>query len=200
MTRRGTRSARCSTCATDMAIGRHGGRIYSVATPDKPEGLAIRGLSCGFVRVNAEPRARHRRGAEGQTGDRSRSSSKPTSVPIGPRARRSRTSCDRPAAGGWRLAAVYFFAGFWTSVSRYAARFRISPGSNFGQNGRALGHRAVHLRRVVPHGRGQARAIAALEQVGQAWRAGRPFLVTRRATLGREHRTPRPSRRPSLPT
>ncbi len=41
------------TCATDMAIGRHGGRIYSVATPDKPEGLAIRGLSCGFVRVNA---------------------------------------------------------------------------------------------------------------------------------------------------
>lgn len=39
------------TCATDMAIGRHGGRIYSVASPDKPEGLAIRGLSCGFVKV-----------------------------------------------------------------------------------------------------------------------------------------------------
>jgi aminomethyltransferase len=39
------------TCATDMAIGRHGGRIYSVATPDKPEGLQIKGLSCGFIRV-----------------------------------------------------------------------------------------------------------------------------------------------------
>ena len=26
------------TCATDMAIGRHGGKIYSVASPDKPEG------------------------------------------------------------------------------------------------------------------------------------------------------------------
>ena len=41
------------TCATDMAIGRHGGRIYSVASPNKPEGLAIKGLSCGFVKVNA---------------------------------------------------------------------------------------------------------------------------------------------------
>ena len=44
------------TCATDMAIGRHGGKIYSVATPDKPEGLAIKGLSCGFIKVSAEPR------------------------------------------------------------------------------------------------------------------------------------------------
>lgn len=41
------------TCATDMAIGRHGGRIYSVATPNKPEGLAIKGLSCGFIKVGA---------------------------------------------------------------------------------------------------------------------------------------------------
>ncbi|HEY3384621.1 MAG TPA: hypothetical protein VGK32_22910 [Vicinamibacterales bacterium] len=41
------------TCATDMAIGRHDGRIYSVATPDKPEGLQIKGLSCGFIKVRA---------------------------------------------------------------------------------------------------------------------------------------------------
>ena len=34
-----------------MAIGRHDGRIYSVASPDKPEGLAIKGLSCGFIKV-----------------------------------------------------------------------------------------------------------------------------------------------------
>jgi aminomethyltransferase len=40
------------TCATDMAIGRDGGRIYSVASPDKPAGLAIKGLSAGFIRVN----------------------------------------------------------------------------------------------------------------------------------------------------
>jgi aminomethyltransferase len=42
------------TCVTDMAIGRHEGRIYSVATPDKPEGLAIKGLSCGFIKVGSK--------------------------------------------------------------------------------------------------------------------------------------------------
>ena len=40
------------TCATDMAIGRHGGRIYSVATPDKPADAPIKGLSCGFIKVS----------------------------------------------------------------------------------------------------------------------------------------------------
>ncbi len=41
------------TCATDMAIGRVGEEIVSVATGDgKPEGFVPRGLSCGFVRVN----------------------------------------------------------------------------------------------------------------------------------------------------
>ena len=42
------------TCATDMAIGRHEGRIYSIAGRDKPEGLKIKGLSCGFVKVNRQ--------------------------------------------------------------------------------------------------------------------------------------------------
>jgi aminomethyltransferase len=41
------------TCATDMAIGRHEGRIYSVVSPGKPEGLAIKGLACGFIKVKA---------------------------------------------------------------------------------------------------------------------------------------------------
>ena len=41
------------TCATDMAIGRHGGRIYSVASPNKPDGLTIKGLCCGFIKVGA---------------------------------------------------------------------------------------------------------------------------------------------------
>ena len=41
------------TCTTDMAIGRHNGKIYSVATPDKPADLAIKGLSCGFIQVKA---------------------------------------------------------------------------------------------------------------------------------------------------
>jgi aminomethyltransferase len=39
------------TCATDMAIGRHAGRIYSVASPNPPAGLQIKGLSCGFIKV-----------------------------------------------------------------------------------------------------------------------------------------------------
>ncbi|MEE4356397.1 MAG: aminomethyltransferase family protein [Desulfococcaceae bacterium] len=42
------------TCATDMAIGRQGGRIYSIASPDKPEGFTPGGLGCGFVKVNKE--------------------------------------------------------------------------------------------------------------------------------------------------
>jgi aminomethyltransferase len=39
------------TCATDMAIGRHEGKIFSIASPDKPAGCAIKGLSCGFIKV-----------------------------------------------------------------------------------------------------------------------------------------------------
>lgn len=42
------------TCVTDMAIGRHEGRIYSIASPDKPAGLAIKGLCCGFIKVGAQ--------------------------------------------------------------------------------------------------------------------------------------------------
>ena len=39
------------TCATDMAIGRHEGRIFSIASTDKPQGFQPRGLCCGFVKV-----------------------------------------------------------------------------------------------------------------------------------------------------
>jgi aminomethyltransferase len=42
------------TCVTDMAIGWHAGRLYSIASPDRPADFLARGLSCGFVRV---PRA-----------------------------------------------------------------------------------------------------------------------------------------------
>ena len=42
------------TCTTDMAIGRHEGRIYSISSSDKPEALKIKGLSCGFVKVNKQ--------------------------------------------------------------------------------------------------------------------------------------------------
>lgn len=41
------------TCVTDMAIGRHDGRIYSIASPDKPAELVIKGLCCGFIKVNS---------------------------------------------------------------------------------------------------------------------------------------------------
>jgi aminomethyltransferase len=40
------------TCATDMGIGRHGGKIYSIISPDQPSDFKPGGLSCGFVRVN----------------------------------------------------------------------------------------------------------------------------------------------------
>ncbi len=42
------------TCTTDMAIGRHEGGIYSISSGDKPEALKIKGLSCGFVKVNKQ--------------------------------------------------------------------------------------------------------------------------------------------------
>lgn len=41
------------TCVTDMAIGRHEGRIYSIASPDKPAELAIKGLCCGFIKIGS---------------------------------------------------------------------------------------------------------------------------------------------------
>ena len=41
------------TCATDMAIGRHGGKIYSLASPNKPAELQIKGLAAGFIKVGA---------------------------------------------------------------------------------------------------------------------------------------------------
>ncbi len=39
------------TCVSDMALGRDGDRIYSMASPDKPPDLKIKGLSCGFAKV-----------------------------------------------------------------------------------------------------------------------------------------------------
>jgi aminomethyltransferase len=42
------------TCVTDMAIGRHEGKIYSIASPDKPAGLVLKGLSCGFIKVGSQ--------------------------------------------------------------------------------------------------------------------------------------------------
>jgi aminomethyltransferase len=40
------------TCTTDMAIGRHDGTIYSIASPTRPEEMKIGGLSCGFIKVS----------------------------------------------------------------------------------------------------------------------------------------------------
>ncbi len=39
------------TCVSDMAINRVNGKIYSMASPDKPEGFKPLGLSCGFVKI-----------------------------------------------------------------------------------------------------------------------------------------------------
>jgi aminomethyltransferase len=48
---KGQMIGRVLTCATDMGIGWHAGRICSVASPDRPVGFEPKGLSCGFVRV-----------------------------------------------------------------------------------------------------------------------------------------------------
>jgi aminomethyltransferase len=37
-----------------MGIGRHGDKIYSIASPDKPEGFKPKGLCCGFIKVNTK--------------------------------------------------------------------------------------------------------------------------------------------------
>lgn len=39
------------TCVTDMGIGLSEGRIFSIASPDKPDGFKFKGLCCGFVKV-----------------------------------------------------------------------------------------------------------------------------------------------------
>ena len=39
------------SCATDMAMGRVEDTVYSLASPEAPEGFKPKGLSCGFVRV-----------------------------------------------------------------------------------------------------------------------------------------------------
>ncbi len=41
------------SCVSDMGIDRHKDRIYSVASPDKPQDFTPRGLCCGFVRVHS---------------------------------------------------------------------------------------------------------------------------------------------------
>jgi hypothetical protein len=48
------------TCATDMGIGYHNGKIVSIASPDKPEGFKAKGLCCGFIKVDRKlPVGRH---------------------------------------------------------------------------------------------------------------------------------------------
>ncbi|MCP4106076.1 MAG: aminomethyl transferase family protein [Desulfobacteraceae bacterium] len=42
------------TCVSDMGIGRHNDRIYSISSPDKPENFKPKGLSCGFVKVSTK--------------------------------------------------------------------------------------------------------------------------------------------------
>jgi aminomethyltransferase len=55
----GEKIGKVLTCATDMAIGRYEGRIYSISSDDKPEALKIKGLSCGFVMVNKQLETGH---------------------------------------------------------------------------------------------------------------------------------------------
>ena len=45
---------RVLTCVTDMGIGRHEDRIYSIASPDQPAEFQPKGLCCGFVKVKSK--------------------------------------------------------------------------------------------------------------------------------------------------
>lgn len=40
------------TCVSDMGIGRHGNKVFSVAGENLPDNFEPKGLSCGFVKVN----------------------------------------------------------------------------------------------------------------------------------------------------
>ncbi|MBU8910423.1 MAG: aminomethyltransferase family protein [Desulfobacterales bacterium] len=40
------------TCATDMGISRHEGNIVSIGSKNLPQGLKIKGISCGFIMVS----------------------------------------------------------------------------------------------------------------------------------------------------
>jgi aminomethyltransferase len=40
------------TCATDMGMAEADGTLISLTSPDQPEGLKFRGLSCGYVKVS----------------------------------------------------------------------------------------------------------------------------------------------------
>ncbi len=42
------------TCATDMGIGKVDGKIFSIASPEKPENFKAKGLCCGFFKVNTK--------------------------------------------------------------------------------------------------------------------------------------------------
>jgi aminomethyltransferase len=42
------------TCVADMAIARYDGRVYSMASPDRPEDFKPKGLCCGFVKVKSK--------------------------------------------------------------------------------------------------------------------------------------------------
>ncbi len=45
---------RILSCATDMGISWHKQKIVSINTPDLPQGLKIKGISCGFVMVKKQ--------------------------------------------------------------------------------------------------------------------------------------------------
>ena len=50
----GIRIGTVLSSVSDMAVGRVGDRIFSITSPDAPEGFSPRGLSCGFVKVTVE--------------------------------------------------------------------------------------------------------------------------------------------------
>ncbi len=48
----GTQIGHVLTCATDMGITWHDGKIVSINTPDLPDNIKIKGIACGFIMVS----------------------------------------------------------------------------------------------------------------------------------------------------
>lgn len=50
----GERIGEVLTCVADMAVGRVDDKIYSLSSPDLPDGFKAKGLVCGFIKVSSK--------------------------------------------------------------------------------------------------------------------------------------------------
>ncbi len=56
----GNEIGRVLSCVSEPSVGWHGGRVYSIFSPDRPADFNTRGLCCGFVKVTSILESGHR--------------------------------------------------------------------------------------------------------------------------------------------